>query len=119
MKKKKIIIISICLAIVLLIGSVMLISYNKFGTINVFSAANGVIRVMYTNAQSVRIQEDPQIIIAEPNTELLDRYMDSLGYTRVEDKQLGALCVFSNGSEEQHIMYSQNEHYSLWEWQEQ
>lgn len=117
MKKKKIIIISVCLVIALLIGSVMLISYNKFGTINVFSAANGVIQVMYTNAQSVRIQEYPQIIIAEPNAELLDIYMDSLGYTRVEDNQLGELCVFSNGSQEQHIMYSQNEYYSLWEWQ--
>lgn len=118
MKKKIIITISVCLAVVLLIGSALLISYNKFGTINIFSAASGYFRVVNTNAQAVTIQEEPQIIIADPDASLLDRHMEALGYVRVEDKQMGALCVFSNGTDEQHIMYSQNKYYSLWEWQE-
>lgn len=116
--KKVIITVSICLAVVLLIGSALFVSYDKFGTVNVFSSVSGVLRVMNTDAQAVTIQEDPQIIIAEPDASLLDRHMEAPGYERAEDKQLGALCVFSNGIDELHIMYSQSKYYSLWEWQE-
>lgn len=118
MKKKSMIIVSMCLIIVLLIGSVLLISHNKFGTVNIFSAASGYFRVVNTDAQAVTIQEDPRIIIAEPGADLLDRHMETLGYERIDKKQQGALCVFSNGEDEQHILYSQNKYYSLWEWQE-
>lgn len=118
MKKKIIIIVSVCLAVALLIGSALLVSYDKFGTVNVFSSFSGYLRVMNTDAQAVVIQDNPQIMIAEPDADLLDRHMEALGYERVDEKQLGALCVFSNGSDEQHIMYSQNKYYSLWEWQE-
>lgn len=117
MKKRTIITICICLAVVLLIGTALFVSYDKFGTVNVFSSVSGVLRVMNTDAQAVTIQESPQIMIAEPDAELLDRHMEALGYERVDEKQLGALCVFSNGSDEQHIMYSQNKYYSLWKWQ--
>ena len=58
MKKKTIIIISVSLVIVSLIVSALLISYNKFGTINLFSAVNGYFRVVNTNAQAVTIQKD-------------------------------------------------------------
>lgn len=118
MKKRTIITICICLAVVLLIGSALLISYDKFGTANVFSSVAGYLRVRNTDAQAVVIQEDPQIMIAEPDMELLDRHMDALGYERVDEKQLGGLIVFSNGTDEQRIMYSQNKYYSLWKWQE-
>lgn len=118
MKKRTIIISCICLAVVLLISSALLVSYDKFGTANVFSSVAGYLRVRNTNAQAVVIQEDPQIMIADPDADLLDRHMETLGYKRVDEKQLGALCVFSNGTDEQRVMYSQNKYYSLWEWQE-
>lgn len=118
MKKRTIITICICLAVVLLIGSALLVSYDKFGTVNVFSSVAGYLRVRNTDAQAVVIQEDPQIMIADPDADLLDRHMETLGYKRVDEKQLGSLCVFSNGTDEQHVMYSQNKYYSLWEWQE-
>lgn len=118
MKKRTIIISCICLAVVLLISSALLVSYDKFGTANVFSSVAGYLRVRNTNAQAVVIQEDPQIMIADPDADLLDRHMETLGYERVDEKQLGGLCVFSNGNDEQRIMYSQNKYYSLWEWQE-
>lgn len=118
MKKRTIITICICLAVVLLIGSALLVSYDKFGTVNVFSSVAGYLRVRNTDAQAVVIQEEPQIMIAEPDAELLDRHMEALGYERVDKKQLGGLHVFSNGNDEQRIMYSQNKYYSLWEWQE-
>lgn len=116
--KKKIIIISVCFAVALFIGSALLISYDKFGTVNVFSSVAGYLSVMNTDAQAVVIQDNPQIIIAEPDADLLDRHMETLGYERAEEKQLGGLHVFSNGNDEQCIMYSQNKYYSLWEWQE-
>ncbi len=116
--KKKIIIVSICLAVVLLISSVFLVSYDKFGTANVFAAANAFYRVTNTNADAITVKEHPQIMIAKPGIELLDRHMEALGYERVEEKQLGALIVYSNGSDEQSILYSQNKYFSKWEWQE-
>uniref|UniRef100_UPI00405681B1 hypothetical protein n=1 Tax=Agathobacter sp. TaxID=2021311 RepID=UPI00405681B1 len=118
MKKRTIITVCVSLAIILLVGSALLVSYNKFGTVNIFSAVSGYIRVMNTDAQAVTIQENPQIMIADPDMELLDRHMDTLGYERVDEKQLGGLIVFSNGTDEQRIMYSQNKYYSLWKWQE-
>ena len=118
MKKRTIITVCICLAVVLLIGSALLISYDKFGTANVFSSVAGYLRVRNTNAQAVVIQEDPQIMIADPDADLLDRHMETLGYERVNEKQLGGLLVYSNGADEQRIMYSQNKYYSLWKWQE-
>lgn len=117
MKKRTIITISVCLAVLLLIGTALFVSYDKFGTVNVFSSVSGVLRVMNTDAQAATIQESPQIMIAEPDAELLDRHMEALGYERVDEKQLGALIVFSNGTDEQRIMYSQNKYYSLWKWQ--
>lgn len=118
MKKRTTKIIFVCFAVVLLIGSALLISYNKFGTVNVISSVSGYLSVMHTDAQAATIQDNPRIMIAEPDAELLDRHMETLGYERVDEKQLGALCVFSNGKDEQCIMYSQNSHYSLWKWQE-
>ena len=118
MKKRTIITVCICLAVVLRIGSALLISYDKFGTANVFSSVAGYLRVRNTNAQAVVIQEDPQIMIADPDADLLDRHMETLGYERVNEKQLGGLLVYSNGADEQRIMYSQNKYYSLWKWQE-
>lgn len=50
MKKRTIIIICICLAVVLLIGSALLVSYDKFGTVNVFSSVTGYLRVRNTDA---------------------------------------------------------------------
>ena len=118
MKKRTIVTICICLAVVLLIGSVLLISYDKFGSVNVFSSFGAYLRVVNTDAQAIVIQENPQIMIADPDMELLDRHMDTLGYERVNEKQLGGLLVYSNGADEQRIMYSQNKYYSLWKWQE-
>lgn len=100
MKKKSITIICVCLFAALLIGSALLISYDKFGTVNVFSSVSGYLRVKNTDAQAITIQEKPQIMIAEPDAGLLDRHIEALGYERVDEKQLGALCVFSNGSDE-------------------
>ena len=117
MKKRTITMISVCIVTVL-IGSVLFMFYDKFGTANVFSAALGLLRVTNTNADAVVIREEPQIMIAKPDIELLDRHMETLGYNRVEDKQLGAMLVFSNGVKEQNIMYSQNKYYSTWEWKE-
>lgn len=118
MKKRTIITICICLAGILLIGSPLLISYVKFGTVNVFSSISGYLRVVNTDAQAVVIQDNPKIMIADPDADLLDRHMEALGYERVDEKQMGGLYVFSNGNDEQLIMYSQNKYYSLWEWQE-
>lgn len=115
--KKKITIISICIAVVLLIGSAILVSYAKFNTVNFIASAKGVIRITSTDTKTVIIKESPKVIIAKPNNDLLDEYMSSIGYEEVEDERLGAVRVYSNGKEKQHILFSVNGYYSVWKWQ--
>ncbi len=115
--KKKVKIISICLAVVLLIGSVMLVSYAKFNTVNFLASAKGVITISNTDTETVIIKDSPKVIIAKPDNDLLDEYMSAIGYEEVEDERLGAIRVYSNGKEKQHILYSVNKYYSVWKWQ--
>ncbi len=115
--KKRITIISICLAVVLLIGSAMLVSYSKFNTVNFLASAKGVITISNTDTETVIIKDNPKVIIAKPNNDLLDEYMSSHGYEEIEDEQLGAIRVYSNGIEKHHILFSVNKYYSVWKWQ--
>ncbi len=117
MKKKKIIIISICAAVVLLIGTAMLVSYAKFNTVNFLAAGKGIITISTMGEDTVIVNNHPRVIIAKPDNDLLDEYMTSHGYEEVEDEQLGAIRVYSNGREKHHILYSVNKYYSVWKWQ--
>ncbi len=115
--KKKITIISICIAVVLLIGSAMIVSYTKFNAVNFLASAKGILTISTADTETVIIRDNPRVIIAKPDNDLLDEYMTSHGYEEIEDEQLGAIRVYSNGREKHHILYSVNKYYSVWKWQ--
>ena len=119
MKKKQMnIVLWTLVVVVFLIGLSSFISYAKFSVVNPFSTASGLVKVIFTDTDYVEIQQYPKVIIAKPDTSL-DEYMENEGgYKRVEEEQLGSLHMFSNGDHSEYIMYSVNNYFSKWRWQE-
>lgn len=65
----------------------------------------------------VEIQRSPKVILAQPSDTLFVEYMESRGFTEIEEERLGALRVFTNGEEKEAIMYSQNAYFAKWVWE--
>ncbi len=118
MKKKKsfAMIVVGAMVIVALLGS-CLVSYLVFDTANPFYAAKGFFQVTLADADYVEIRQSPKIILAQPNSTAITEYMESRGFWEVEEEQLGALRVFSNGEEKEWVMCSVNGYYSKWVWE--
>ena len=117
-RKKRIVIYAFAavLLIVALLGS-CLVSYLKFDTANPFSAASGFIQITVADKDYVEIQRSPKVVLAQPNDALFVEYMESRGFTEIEDERMGALRVFTNGEEKEWIMYSQNAYFAKWTWE--
>lgn len=117
-RSRRIIIIVIIFAILitLFFGSCF-ISYVTFDTRNPFSAASGFLKITVLDKDYVEIQKSPKVVLSQPNNEVFINYMESRGFTELEDEQMGAMHVFTNGKEKEWILYSINEHYSKWCWQ--
>lgn len=115
MAKKKMLVISLSIVIILCIVS--FISYSKFNVINPLSTASGLIQIVFTDKKYVEIQKYPKVIVAKPDTSLKD-YMEELGFEEDTDSQMGALFRFKNKDSAQYIMYSVNKYFSKWNWQE-
>lgn len=117
-RKKRIVIsaFTAVLLIVVLLGSCF-VSYIKFNTANPFSAASGFIQIIVANKDYVEIQLSPKVILAQPNDEFFIEYMESRGFTEIEEERLGGLRVFTNGEEKEWIMFSQNAYFAKWVWQ--
>lgn len=117
-RKKRIIISAFAavLLLVMLLGS-CLVSYLKFDTANPFSAASGFIQITVADKDYVEIQRSPKVILAQPSEELFIEYMESRGFTEVEEERMGALRVFTNGEETEWIMYSINGYFAKWTWE--
>lgn len=117
--RKKRIVISAFVAVLLivaLLGS-CLVSYLKFDTANPFSAASGFIQITVADKDYIEIQRSPKVILAQPDDTLFVEYMQSRGFTEIEEERMGALRVFSNGEEKEWIMYSVNGYFAKWTWE--
>lgn len=99
-----------------LLGS-CLVSYLKFDTANPFSAAISFIKITVVDKDYVEIQSFPKVILAQPDDTLFVEYMQSRGFTEIEEKRMGALRVFTNGEEKEWIMYSVNGYFAKWTWE--
>ena len=121
--KNKIILIVIIALLIVGIGISIIVSFEKFSTFNPISALSGIIKVTTTEAKYVVIQKKPwQVIIAKPTyddksaQELLDEYMAERGYYSEDEKRMGALITYSNGTDSQRVFFIVNGYYSVWEW---
>lgn len=102
--------------IIAILGSCF-ISYATFNTGNAFSVASGYFQISVLDKEYVEIQASPKVVIAQPDGEVFIDYMKSCGFTEIEEEQMGAIRVFTNGEEKEYVWYSINEHYSKWRWQ--
>lgn len=115
MKKKIIIVVFIILIVLIGVGS--FVSFSKFGVLNPFSTANGLLQVMLTEQEYVEIQKYPKVIVSKPNV-LLQDYMKSKGFQEDVENQMGALRIFHNNDSSQYVRFSTNKYFSKWRWQE-
>ena len=116
-KSRKILITTLVVAILIiaLLGS-SLISYVTFNVANPFSAAIGFFQIAVLDKDYVEISESPKVVLAQPNADILTDYMESRGFTEIE--QMGAMLTYSNGdNKEEMILFSMNRYCSKWVWQ--
>ena len=106
-----------CAILITVILASSFISYARFNTRNPFSVASGFLQITLLDKEYVKIQESPKVILAQPSYEVFIDYMESRGFTEIEEEQMGAIRVFTNGEEKELVWYSINEHYSKWRWQ--
>jgi|HigsolmetaGSP11D_1036233.scaffolds.fasta_scaffold02171_8 hypothetical protein len=107
----------ICIVFVILLGVSSFISYAKFQVLNPFSTYSGLVQIVFTDKEYVEIQKYPKVIIAKPNASLQD-YMKGLGFQEDIENQMGRLHVFHNNTSTQYVMYTVNNYFSKWIWQE-
>ena len=63
----------------------------------------------------MEISESPKVVLAQPNADILTDYMESRGFTEIE--QMGAMLTYSNGDKTEMILFSMNRYCSKWVWQ--
>lgn len=117
-KKRVIRIIVVAVVVAVLIGSLSVLSFVKFGTANFISASQGLCKVMLTDTEWVVISQNPTVIIGKPNTTIDEYMLENGGYVLNPDKQLGALYIYSNQDDEVRVIHSVNGYYSKWVWQD-
>lgn len=117
-RSRRIVIATLVFAVLLtvLLGSCF-ISYAEFNTANPISVASGYFQISVLDKEYVEIQASPKVILAQPNGEIFIDYMESRGFTEIEDEQMGSIRVFTNGDSKEWIWYSINGNYSKWSWQ--
>ncbi len=114
-KKRAVIITFTAVLIVAAVLCSCLVSLAVFDIANPISAVSGFVKVTVAKADYAAISKS--VILAQPTSSALNEYMQSRGFTELEDKQLGAMRVFTNGEIEEHILFSVNGCYSKWVWQ--
>ena len=122
--KRKRIIIGIVICVVILLGATIF-SIVKFNVWNPFSSCLGMLEILFTNKEYTIVQNIPNRVIFSKTSDtsnksggqLLDEYMESKRFRFVPEEQMGAILVYSNGTEKECIVFSSNKYYSKWEWQ--
>lgn len=104
---------------VILILTASFVSYLKFNTPNFFSAGIGLIRIMITDTPYTEIQKSPRVIIAQPenSAELFLEFVESEGYTYLEEEQMGGMLIIERDGKKENVFYSLNGYFSKWTWE--
>lgn len=84
-----------------------------------------MLEILITNKEYTVVQNIPNRVIfsktgdtsSKTGGQYLDEYMKSRGFYILPEEQLGAMLVYSNGTEKENILFSTNMYYSKWEWQ--
>ncbi len=113
MKIKRIAVFSSLAAAVILICSCIL-SNIHLRTPNCFSAASCFVQVI-AGKDYAEVSNSPKVIIAKPDKDVFTKYMNSRGFYLTD--RFGSRLIFSNGTTNEYVYYSQNAHISKWCWE--
>ncbi len=111
--------IAVVFVIVLLTGSII-VSMNKFSTLNPIMSGMGLAKIMFTNGEIVQIQKYPQVYLAKPDNaqQLLIDFMEQHGYKYLADERMASTLVFGNEMSKNYVDFSVNAYYSKWVYRE-
>lgn len=114
--KKVVLFCVIILIILLLLSSV--ISYIKFEVLNPFTSGVGIIRILVTDKEYVVIQNNPKVILAQPDDawEHFITYMEQENYIYLEEERVGNRCIFEKDHQKVAVTFRRNDYYSQWTW---
>ncbi|MDE6020732.1 MAG: zf-HC2 domain-containing protein [Ruminococcus sp.] len=118
-RNRRIAIFSAVLA-VFLVFTASFASYVKFSTPNFFASGRGLMQIMASDTPYVEIQSSPRVIIAQPQNswDLFLEFVESEGYTFLDEEQMGANCVIEKDGKKEHVWFSVNGYYSKWSWEQ-
>lgn len=114
--------IVICVVILL---CATIFSIAKFNVWNPISSCFGMLEILFTDKEYTIVQNTPNRVVFSKTGDTsdktagqyLDEYMKSRNFSFIPEEQMGAMLVYSNGTEKEHILFSTNKYYSKWEWQ--
>jgi hypothetical protein len=111
---------SIFIAIVFLLTTSIIVSMDKFNTPNPILSGMGLIKIMFTGADIVQIQEYPKVYLAKPDNaqQVLIDFMEQRGYYYLEDERMTSTLVFGNEISKNYVDFSVNAYYSKWVFRE-
>lgn len=109
-------ILIIVITIVLLIAMSIFISIEKFNTPNPISSGTGVMKIIFTQTEIVKIREHPAVFLAKPDSgqQTLIDFMEQEGYHYLEDERMSSTLVFENDVNRRYVEFSVNAYYSKW-----
>lgn len=95
------------------------ISFVKLDTPNFVSAGAGLAKIMLTDAEYVRIQSEPRVVLAKPDNafELFIKTVESENYTYSEENRYGSIHELQKDSVKYQVHFSVNRYFSKWSWQ--
>lgn len=117
-KRSKLIVIIVCSVLVAGMLGLSGLSFVKFGTFN-YPKAVMALCLIFSGDEYVEINSAPnKIVIATPynSVQVFEEYMTEMGYTILEDEQLGSLMVVLRDGKRETVAVSANKYYSLWRW---
>lgn len=118
-KKRTKFVIIVCSILVIGVLGVSAINYAKIGTFNFPKTVMGLISISAGNDEYVEIKSEPnKIIIATPNNAMhvFEEYITEIGYSVLEDEQLGALIIVTKDEKKETVSFSVNKYCSVWRW---
>ncbi|MBO8138408.1 MAG: hypothetical protein H0Z40_09795 [Desulfotomaculum sp.] len=119
LKRSKKIAVIFAILVFLLTMSVI-VSINKFNTLNPILSGMGLVKIMFTKAEIVQIQDYPQVYLTKPDNaqQALINFMKSRGYYYLEDERMASTYVFGNEISKYYVDFSVNAYYSKWVFRE-
>ena len=100
---------------ILIFACATVFSIYKFRVYNPVSSCCGMLQILFTNKDYTVVQKLPNKVVFA-KTGKFDKYIESINYYEVKEKQIGANHIYSNGNETERVYYRINRYYSIGIW---